>query len=178
MNTDIWMKKLLAILGAALMGTMLATAAYATVEQVPVEVTFVAAIAISETGTLQVGLLDVGMLVNDTVTINTNDTFSESASNVVGGNQRAALLTITAEGLVGITITAGNVLGATHYTLDTWLCSYASGADTACTTGTPYNLTSDPSGSATLEIGVTLTGLGGASAGNDDSTFDVTVTYQ
>ena len=172
------MKKFLAVLGSAMISTMLATAAYATVEQVPVEVTFVAAIGIAENETLQVGLLDVGMLVNDTVTINTNDTFVESASNVVGGNQRAALLTITAEGLVGITITAGNVLGATHYTLDTWLCSYAGGSDTACTTGTPYNLTSDVSGSATLDIGVTLTGLGSATAGNDDSTFDVTVTYQ
>ena len=172
------MKTFLAILGSALMGTMLATAAYATVEQVPVEVTFVAAIGIAENETLQVGLLDVAMALNDTVTINTDDSFIDSASNVVGGNQRAALLTITATGSTGITITAGNVLGATHYTLGTWLCSYAGGADTACTTGTPYNLTSDVSGSATLDIGVILTGLGTAVAGNDDSTFDVTVTYQ
>jgi opacity protein-like surface antigen len=174
------MKRFAVIAGSALMGLTLASGANAAnPEQVTAEVTFVAAITIVENESLQVGLLDVAMALNDTVTINTDDTFSESASNVVGGNQRAALLTITATGNTGISILADNVLGATYYTLGSWLCSYDSGADTACGSADPtFNVTSAAGGSATLDVGVTLTGLGGAVAGNDDATFDITVAYQ
>jgi hypothetical protein len=177
-NTNILMKKFAAILGSALVGTMLATVANAAnPEPVTAEVTFATAITIVENNPLQIGVLDVGMAVSDTVTINTDDTWSESASNVIGGTQAAADLTITATASTGITILADNVQNATYYTLGTWLCSYAGGADTACG-GTGYDVTSDASGSAVVEVGVTLTALGGAVAGNDDATFDITVTYQ
>ncbi len=177
MNTNILMKRFAAILGSALMGTMLATGANAAnPEPVTAQVTFATAITIVENNPMQIGVLDVGMVLNDTVTINTDDTFSESASNVIGGTQAAADLTITATASTGITILADNVLGATYYTLGTWLCSYDGGVDAAC--GSGYNVTSAVGGSAVLEVGVTLTALGSAVAGNDDATFDITVTYQ
>jgi len=176
-NTNIWMKKFLAILGSALMGAMLATSANAAnPEPVTAQVTFATAITILENNPLQIGVLDVAMAVSDTVTINTDDTFSESASNIIGGAQAAADLTITATGSTGITILADNVLGATYYTLGTWLCRYDGLADQPC--GSAYNVTSAVGGSAVLEVGVTLTALGSAIAGNDDATFDITVTYQ
>ncbi len=88
MNTNVWMKKFLAILGSALMGLTLTTGANAAnPEQVPVEVTFATAITIVENNPLQIGVLDVLMAVSDTVTINTDDSFTESASNVIGGAQ-------------------------------------------------------------------------------------------
>ena len=42
--------------------------------------------------------------------------------------------------------------------------------------GAGMNVTSVASGA--LRVGVTLTGAGGATAGNQDGTFDVTVAYQ
>ncbi len=177
MNTNIWMRKSLAVLGSALMGTMLATGANAAnPESVIAEVTFATAITIVENNPLQIGVLLVGMAASDTVTINTDDSFIESASNVIGGTQAAADLTITATASTGITILADNVLGATHYTLGSWQCRYDGLADQPCSSG--YNVTSAVGGSAVLEVGVTLTAIGGASAGNDDATFDITVTYQ
>jgi hypothetical protein len=170
------MKKFLAILGSALMGLMLATAASAAPENVLAEVTFATAITIVENNPMQIGVLDVAMAVSDTVTINTDDSFSESASNVIGGTQAAADLTITATGTTGITILADNVLGATYYTLGSWQCRYDALPDQPCSSG--YNVTSAAGGSAVLEVGVTLTALGSALAGNDDATFDITVTYQ
>jgi hypothetical protein len=172
------MKRLAVIAGSALMGLTLASGANAAnPEPVTAEVTFATAITIVENNPLQIGVLDVAMAVNDTVTINTDDTWSESASNVIGGTQAAADLTISATASTPITILADNVQNATYYTLGTWLCSYAGGADNACD-GTGYNVTSHASGSAAVEVGVTLTALGGALAGNDDATFDITVTYQ
>jgi hypothetical protein len=172
------MKKFLAILGSALMGLMLATAASAAPENVLAEVTFATAITIVENNPMQIGVLDVAMAVSDTVTINTDDSFSESASNVIGGTQAAADLTITATESQPITISVGNVSAATNYALGTWMCNYdGAGSDSACFGG--YSETTPAaSTTATLLIGVTLTGNGAAVAGNDDSTFDVTVTYQ
>ena len=171
------MKRIAAILGSALVGMVLATGANAAnPEQVLAEVTFATAITIVENNPMQIGVLDVAMAVSDTVTINTDDSWSESASNIIGGTQAAADLTITATGGTGITILADNVLGATYYTLGSWQCRYDGLADQPCSSG--YNVTSAVGGSAVLEVGVTLTALGSAVAGNDDATFDITVTYQ
>ncbi len=178
MDTNIWMKKFLAILGSALTGLMLATVSYATVEPVTAEVTFVTAISIGENNALQFGLLDVLMASGDTIQIDPDGTVTESTPRVVGGTQAAADLTITATESQAITISVGNVSAATNYALGTWMCNYdGAGSDSACFGG--YSETTPAaSTTATLLIGVTLTGNGAAVAGNDDSTFDVTVTYQ
>jgi hypothetical protein len=69
-----------------------------------------------------------------------------------------------------------NVSTATGYSLDTWMCNYnGAGSDSACD-GAGYTETSATS--ATLLIGARLTGNGNAVLGVDNSTFDVTVTYQ
>ena len=178
MNSSNWMKRFAAIAGSVLMGLMFATGANAAnPEPVPVEVEWIAPITILENNPLQFGLLNVNMVASQTVTINIDDSYSEStAGTVIGPTQAAADLTITAPASTGITITADNPSNGTYYTLGTWRCRYAGGTDTAC--GSGYNVTSHASGSAVLEVGVTLTAVGSATAITDDSTFDVTVTYQ
>lgn len=178
MNASNWMKRCAAIAGSALMGLMFTTGANAAnPEPVVVEVTWIAPISLTPNVALKFGLLDVGTAASDTVTINTDDTYSELVANtVVGGTQAAADLTITVAASTPITILADNHQGATYYTLDTWMCSYDGLADVPC--DVPYNLTSKAASSGVLEIGATLHALAGITAITDDSTFDVTVTYQ
>ncbi len=90
--------------------------------------------------------------------------------------QRAGDLTVTATASQSITILVDNVSTATGYSLATWMCNYdCAGSDSACD-GEGYSATTVAN--ATLKIGVTLTGNGSAVVGTDNSTFDVTVTYQ
>ncbi len=177
MKSSNWMKRFAAIAGSALVGLIFATGAIAAnPEPVPVEVEWVAPVVISTGNALQFGMLDINMIAAETVTINTDNTYGESTANtVVGGTQLAATLTITVADLTAITIIADNHQGAADYTLDTWVCSYDGGADTDCDVA--YDLTSSGA-SADVKIGATLHALGSAGAGDDDSTFDVTVTYQ
>jgi hypothetical protein len=112
----------------------------------------------------------------ETVVIAPNDGLTDAGGNVLGGTQAAADLTVTASASQSITILVDNVSTATGYTLGTWMCNYdAAGSNSACD-GAGYSETSATS--TALLIGVTLTGNGNAVAGVDDSTFDVTVTYQ
>ena len=178
-RTSTCMKGLLAILGSALIGPMLVTGAdAANPEPVTVGMDFVDPITITENNPLQFGLLDVAMANLETVIITPGGGVTDASGNVVGGTQAAADLTITATESQPITISVGNVSAATNYALGTWMCNYdGAGSDSACFGG--YSETTPAaSTTATLLIGVTLTGNGAAVAGNDDSTFDVTVTYQ
>ena len=69
-----------------------------------------------------------------------------------------------------------NVSTATGYSLATWMCNYdGAGSDSACD-GEGYSATTVAN--ATLKIGVTLAGNGSAVVGTDNSTFDVTISYQ
>ena len=178
MKTSIWMKRFAAIGGSALMGLTLTIGANAAnPEPVAVDVEWVAAIVVAENFHLQFGLLDVGTAAGQTVTINTNDTYSESTANtVVGGTQLAADLTITVADATPMTILVDNVGVGTYYTLGTWLCNYAAGGDNACD-GTGYDVNSSGA-SGNVEIGAILTVVGTPTAIVDNVTFDVTVTYQ
>ena len=177
MKTSNWMKRFAAIAGSALMGLTFATVANAAPEEVAVDVTWVAPIGVVEHANLQFGKLDVGTAAGQTVTINTDDSYTEStADTVVGGTQLAADLTITVADATPITILVDAVGVGTYYTLGTWLCSYKGGTDTACD-GTGYDLNSSGA-SGNVEIGATLTVVGTPTAIADNTTFDVTVTYQ
>jgi hypothetical protein len=176
-RTSICNKGLLAILGATLLGLIPAIVAdAANPESVTVDMTFVAAITITENNPLQFGLLDVNMGNNQRVTVAPDSTVTDTQNNVFGGTQAAANLTVTATASRSITILVDNVSSATGYVLESWQCNYdAAGSDSNCD-GSGYTETSVAS--ATLLIGATLKGNGNAVAGADDSTFDVTVTYQ
>ena len=63
-----------------------------------------------------------------------------------------------------------------HYTLGTWLCDYNGSGATACFT--PGWSTTSGAGPLEIRIGATMTGLGGAIAGDDDATFNLTVAYE
>jgi hypothetical protein len=171
------MRNFPAILGAALMGLLPAhfTDA-ANPESVTVDMSFLDPITITEINPLQFGLLDVNMGLNQTVTIAPDSSVTDTQGNVLGGTQAAAELTVTATASQSITILVDNVSTATGYVLETWTCHYdAAGPDSACD-GSGYTETSVAS--ATLTIGATLKANGSAVAGVDNSTFDVTVTYQ
>jgi len=156
---------------------MLTTGANAAPEVVPVEVTFVAPITIVTGTNLHFGLLDVAMALNDTVTIDPDNTVDDPQSNViVAGEQTAASLTITSTGSVGLTITADAPIDGTWWSLDTFICNYDGGSDLPCDSG--YNVAAPVGGVATLLVGAMLTGDGGASAGPDNGSFEVTVIYQ
>jgi len=176
-RTSVCNKGLLAILGSAVLGlapTFVADAA--NPESVTVDMTFMDPITITETSPLKFGLLDVNMGNNQKVTVAPDDSVTDTQNNVVGGTQAAANLTVTATASNSITILVDNVSSATGYVLEAWMCNYDSaGSDSACDGG-GYSETSVAS--ATLLIGARLKGNGNAVAGADNSTFDVTVTYQ
>lgn len=178
-RTNVCMKGVLVILGSALLGLIPAIVAdAANPEPVTVGMSFLDPITITENESLRFGLLDVNMANLETVVIAPDGGLTDAGGNVFGGTQGAADLTVTATESQAITISVGNVSPATGYTLGTWRCNYAgAGSDSDCFGG--YSETTPAaSTTATLLIGVTLTGNGAAVAGNDDSTFDVTVTYQ
>jgi hypothetical protein len=179
-NTSNWMKRIAVIAGSALMGlTLTMSASAANPEQVPVEVEWVAPVAIAEDNPLQFGMLDIATAAGQTVTINTDDSYSElTANTVVGGTQAAAEITITVPDGTGISILVDNVAAATFYTLGTWMCSYAGAVAVACDSAYPIVSSGSSSSGDTVEIGATLTTVGGASVSVDDTTFDVTVIYQ
>ena len=176
-RTSVCKKGLLAILGAAVLGLMPAFVAdAANPESVTVDMTFLDPVTITENNPLQFGLLDVNMSNNNKVIVAPDDSVTDSKNNVVGGTQAAADLTVTAAASQSITILVDNVSSATGYVLEIWKCNYNSaGSDSNCDGG-GYSETS--AASATLLIGATLKGNGNAVAGADNSTFDVTVTYQ
>lgn len=145
-------------------------------EPVTVDMTFIDPITITENNPLQFGLLDAAMGNTETVIIAPDGSVTDSNGNIVGGTQAAANLAVTAEASQSITILVDNVSGATGYSLGSFQCNYnGAGSDSACD-GSGYSETSVSN--AILLIGATLTGNGNAVAGTDNSTFDVTVTYQ
>ena len=176
MFRNIWVRGLLVVFGLALIGLIPAIVAdAANPESVTVDMAFLDPVTITENESLRFGLLDVNMANLETVVIAPNDSLTDAGGNVLGGMQAAADLTVTATASQSITILVDNVSTATGYALATWMCKYGTGSDTACD-GSGYSETSATS--AVLLIGVTLTGNGNAVAGADNSTFDVTVTYQ
>jgi hypothetical protein len=145
-------------------------------EPVTVDMNFIDPITITEVNPLQFGLLDVAMANTETITIAPNSTVTDTQNNILGGTQAAANLTVTATASQPITILVDNVSTANGYSLATWMCNYnGAGSDSACD-GSGYSETSVTS--ATLLVGVTLTANGTATVGTDNSTFDVTVSYQ
>ncbi len=182
MKTSNWMKRSAAIGGSALMGLTLTIGANAAnPEVVTVDVTWAAPIVIAPVSNLRFGLLDLGMAENDTVTILTTGGYSESVANtVVGGTIAPAELTITVANTTPISILVDTIGSGTYYTVGTFLCRYEGAADVACDSA--YNVTSSASSGTgdTLEIGAVLTKNSTipAIAGDDDTTFEVTVTFQ
>lgn len=176
-KSSTWIRILLGIQGVALINLVPAIIAdAANPESVTVDMNFVAPITITENNSLQFGLLDVNMAINQTVTVAPDGTVTDPQGNVLGGTQAAADLTVTATASHSISILVDNVSTATGYVLQTWMCNYNSaGSDSACDAG---GYTETSVASATLTIGATLKGNGSAVAGTDNSTFDVTVTYQ
>ena len=175
MNTKIWMRKSLAILGAALMGTMLATASYAATEPVVAQVTFADPITITGNNALQYGVIDE-VLNAEVITIAPDSTLSGSGVPLIlGGTQAAANLTIDAEALQVLSIQVGTIVNGTGYALTAFTCKYNGGGDAACQAA-PHTPTAVAS--AILLIGATLTGDNLATPGPANGSFIVTVTYQ
>ena len=168
-------KKRLVIMASTMAGLLSYGAIFAAnPEPVVVQVTFVDPITITEVNALQFGLLDQNLAVSETVVIIPGGGFTDSASRVLGGTQAAANLTVTATALQAITIDVTEVTEGAGYTLGTYVCNYDGGTDTACEGG--YAETSVAS--ATLLVGVTLTGDGSAVPGAADGSIDVTIFYQ
>jgi hypothetical protein len=167
----------LAILtGSAAFGLIPGTVAdAANPEPVTVDMNFLDPVTIMEVNPLRFGLLDVNMANTETITIAPGGGVSGDTGRIFGGTQGAANLTVTASASQAITILVDNVSTANGYSLGTWMCNYNTGTDTGCD-GSGYSETSATS--ATLLVGVTLTANGTATVGTDNSTFDVTVSYQ
>lgn len=175
-NTYNWMKRFLAVLGFSLIGLMLSTVAYAAnPEPVVVGVEFVAPITISESTNLEFGLLDENMILNETVVIAPGGGVTDAAGRVVGGTQTAATFDTQAAALKPITIQVTSPISGTFYSLGTWTCDYNGGTIGDCGAGISETSAAGPG--IVVRVGVTLTGAGGATAGVDDGSFDLTITY-
>ncbi len=177
LNNKFSLKKFAALLGSILIGLIFATSASAAnPEPVTVEVEFVDPITIVENNALQFGLLDVNLGGAEVVIIAPDGGLTDAGSNVLGGTQAAADLTVAAQAGLPINILVDNISANTGYTLATFICDYDGGADLACD-GTGLNVASSVA-SAALRVGVTLSGTGGALVGTFNGSFDVTVIYQ
>ena len=143
-------------------------------EAVTAEVEFVDPLTITEVNALQFGLLDQNLNL-ETVVIAPNSALTDAGGIVLGGTQAAADLTVAGTASQSITILVDSISNGTGYTLGTVLCSYNSGANTACD-GAGMSATS--AASATLLIGATLTGNNLAATGVANGSFNVTVSYQ
>ena len=175
-NTSICMKSIEAILGAAVMGLMPATIAdAANPEAVTVDMTFMDPITITENNPLEFGLLDVNIANLEVVRVRPSGNVVDNDNNILGGTQAAANLTVTAQVGSTINIDAGNAGTATGYVLRRFRCRYnGATSDSNCNAG----YTATAVSSATLLVGGDVRGNGNAVAGADDTTFDVTITYQ
>jgi hypothetical protein len=163
--------------GSAAFGVIPGTVAdAANPESVTVDMTFLDPLTITENNPLQFGLLDVNMANNQRVIVAPDSSVTDMQNNILGGSQAAANLTVTATAAHSITILVDNVSTATGYSLDQWMCNYNGAASDSACDGSGYSETSVAS--TTLLIGARLTGNGLAVVGVDNSTFDVTVTYQ
>jgi len=175
------MKRKFAALSCAALASLVIVGAYAAnPEPVTVEVTFVVPIDIVENNSLRFGLVDTGFGNGDTVTVATDGTVSDSGAGAfaVGGTTGAADLSVTAAASTPILILADNATGAADYTVDTFVCNYNGTGDAPCD-GAGYATTSAAAATATLLVGATINGNGGSAApGTQNSTFDVTITYQ
>ena len=156
MNTNIWTKKFLAIIGSALMGLMLATVAYAAKTTVTAEVEFATPVSIGAVTALKFGVLDVGLLSTESITIAPDGGVSGDLGRITGGVQAAADLLITATATVVVSILVDNIVETgVGYTLGTFMCNYdGAGSDTACD-GAGYT-DSGAGGTATLLIGAII----------------------
>lgn len=170
-------KGILAVCSSALLGLGPGTVAdAANPESVTLDMDFIDPVTITEVNPLQFGLLDVAMATNQTITIAPDGSVTDSFSNVLGGTQAAANVTVTATAAQSISILVDNVSTANGYSLEAWMCNYDNAAaDSACD-GAGYSETSVAS--AALLVGVTLRANGSATVGTDNSTFDITVSYQ
>ena len=162
-------------LAGALAAVLLLNAAHAAVENIVAEAEFVAPVTIVENNALQFGLLDVNFANLETIVIGTDDALTDAGSNVLGGSQAAADLTVTATVGHTITILVDTVVSGSGYALATFLCSYDGGADTACDGG-GYTVTSVASG--IIEVGATMTGDGTSIVGAANGSFNLTINYQ
>ena len=159
------------------MGLTLATVAGAAIpEPVVVEVRFANLITVTENNALQFGVLDEAITSAETVVISPAEPTSvtDGGGNVLGGTQAAAKLTVTASVGVALSILVGNISANTGYTLETFMCNYDGGTDTACESA--YFPTAATT--ATLFVGATLRGDDAAVPGVSNGSFDVTVIYQ
>ena len=179
-RTDSRMRNFGILLGSALIGLVFATSVDAVnPEPVVVQVAFVAPISITETNPLEFGSLDVAMLSGHTVTINPDGTFIESNANVIGGTQDSAKLNTIATPGRPINILVNNVTDGGFYTLATWICDYNGvGTTGPCDVGAGGLSATSAAGTIEVRVGVTLTGLGSATAGDDNGNFDLTVAYE
>ncbi len=167
-------RRLLAAVGA-FAALLMANVVPAAVENIVAEAEFVAPVTIVENNALQFGLLDVNMANLETIVIGTDDAVTDAGSNVLGGSQAAADLTVTATTGHTITILVDTVVSGSGYALATFLCSYDGGADTACDGG-GYTVTSVAS--AIIEVGATMTGDGTSTVGAANGSFNLTINYQ
>ena len=171
-----WIISVVVICGSSLMGLVPVTVAdAANPEPVTVDMTFMDPITITENNPLQFGLLDVNLANLEFVRVRPNGNVRDDNSRVLGGTQAAANLTVTAQVGATITIDAGNASTATGYVLRRFRCRYnGATSDGNCNAG----YTQTAVASATLLVGGDVRGNGNAVVGTDNSTFDVTVTYQ
>ena len=167
MNKSIFNIRPLAVAASVLV----ASQTFAATENVTAEVQFVSPVAIVENNALQFGLLDAGLANAETVVIATDGSVTDAASNVLGGTQAAADLTVTATAGQSINISISSIVNGTGYALGSFTCDYDGNGSGACGSATSV-------ASATLNIGATLTGDGTAVAGTANGSFDVVIDYQ
>jgi len=176
-NNHNWMKKFLAILGSSLIGLMLSTVTYAAnPEPVVVGVAFVAPISIDEVTNLEFGLVDIGMLVSETIVIAPGGGVTDGAGRLVGALPRtAATFDTQAPAGKSITVQVTPVSDGAFYDLTLWRCDYNGADEGDCATG--ISVTSVGGAGIPVRVGVTLTGVGGATETTDNGLFNLTITY-
>ena len=122
-------------------------------------------------------MLDVNALNTEVVAIDTADAVTDTNTNVVGGTQEAAEVTVTATAGSAINILIDTVVDGAGYALSGFVCKYDVGVEAACDSNLAIAGGSVVS-SGPLLIGASLTADGTAVAGAANGSFVVNVDYQ
>ena len=165
----------LLFIGTLFLQSLFISNSFATTANVSANISFAAVLTVTKNSDIDFGIVLANQ--SDTYTINTAGTVTSSGSGQsLGGAATAADLTIAGSVSQLINITANNYVINSGVTPQNATCSYAGGAETACS-----SLTSVAAAGAgtTLLVGVEAVVDGTQAAGSTAvPSFDVVVTYQ
>ena len=142
------------------------------------DVNFVDPIVLSNPVNLDFGDISTASAAAETFVVDTAGTMTATVpANALGGQAAGSIDIQAANALVDIDVDNISTTNAAVFTLGTPTCDYNGGGETACANGDGYQVTPADAATYTMNVGMTLTMTGAATAGALTETFDVNVNF-